>query len=176
MYQKKGGPEYQLLMGPLVYGQAEGGSPRIVDAFYRDLTKTRRLIGTIAKLDDVQAKRYATEENIRKISNFAAMEYVEQYLSDTSKEYDALINDKATPNAKRHQYILQKNYVRRLASGVLYGQMPPAPGEDMGLSQDDIDNISADIQRKASKQVRKERRTDRGPSDVASRLADLMIK
>lgn len=176
-HRPKAGAEYGFLYGTMVYGQAEGGSSRTVNKFYDDYTGTREMLGTIKGLMEAErfdaARKYVTAENIQKIQLYPAMEHIADSIRESNKQFDEIIQSKEANPEERHRATLLRNYVRRLSSGLLYGQAPPLP-PNIGLTETHIEAIMAEVLSGAQEKMIREAKTKGGPSSILQALNELM--
>ncbi|MGB9886892.1 MAG: strawberry notch-like NTP hydrolase domain-containing protein [Moorellales bacterium] len=127
--EKRAGIEYMPILGPLVYGPAEGGS-RIVDRFYQDYDKAQRLYN-----DYRLHGRKLTSYEARLVAAIPAMRAIADDLAELRRELREIeMNPDLTPERKR-QARLRYNWIARMAAGFLYGAPVPEAPPETGITE-----------------------------------------
>jgi hypothetical protein len=122
--EKRAGIEYVPIVGPLLYGPAEGGS-RIVDRFYKDYDRAQKLYN-----DYRLHGKELSEREARLVAAIPAMRAIADNLANLRRELREIEMDPNTTPERKRQARLRYNWISRMAAGYLYGApVPEAPPE-----------------------------------------------
>jgi len=122
--EKRAGIEYVPIVGPLLYGPAEGGS-RIVDRFYKDYDRAQKLYN-----DYRLHGKELSEREARLVAAIPAMRAIADNLADLRRELREIEMDPNTTPERKRQARLRYNWISRRAARYLYGApVPEAPPE-----------------------------------------------
>lgn len=169
------GAEYGSISGPFLYGQAEGGS-RGVDKFYKDVARADSLMKSANDMARSgvtdRAPAWITPESLTLLKFLPALNSFSDDLSDTRKEYNALI-EQANPTNRR-MLTLQLDYIEKLVAGLPYAHEPEAPHPDAQLTDANIQYLIDHYATRAGAAMEREATRKGGATEGVAYLEWLM--
>lgn len=169
------GAEYAPLIGSVLYGQAEGTS-RVTDQFYTNYNKALTMSSSINQMmkdGDTSKPKWGTKENVLLVQYLPVMRKYASEMSDIRKEYDEAIKIAPTAAARR-KFTLQKDFIEKLISGLLYGVPPEPPHPDAGITTEQVDHLKHELIRKGQEALQNEIKRAGGATSQANYLLDIL--
>jgi hypothetical protein len=127
--ERRAGVEYVPIIGPLVYGPAEGGS-RTVDRFYKDYDRAQKLYN-----DYRLHGRKLSEYEAKLVTAIPAMRAIADDLADLRRELREIEMNPDLPAERKRLARLRYNWISRMAAGFLYGVPVPGAPPETGITE-----------------------------------------
>lgn len=155
--EKRAGIEYVPIVGPLLYGPAEGGS-RIVDRFYKDYDRAQKLYN-----DYRLHGKELSEREARLVAAIPAMRAIADNLANLRRELREIEMDPNTTPERKRQARLRYNWISRMAAGYLYGAPVPEAPPETGFTEAHVQDYLRHYDGLVEKAIKNAKKKPGGP-------------